>query len=43
MSLVSVFAILLVVGVVALGIAALVGLIVLLARGRSGVGPGVES
>ncbi|WP_269453371.1 hypothetical protein [Microlunatus phosphovorus] len=43
MSLVSVFAILLVVGVVALGIAALVGLIVLLARGRGAVGTGVES
>lgn len=43
MSLVSVFAILLVVGVVALGVGALVVLIVLLARGRGTVGTGVES
>ena len=43
MSLVSVFAILLVIGVVALGIAALVVLIVLLARGRGTAGKGVES
>ena len=43
MSLVSVFAILLVIGVVALGVAALVVLIVLLARGRGTAGKGVES
>ena len=42
-SLVSVFAILLVVGVVALGTAALVVLILLLARGRHLAGKGVES
>ena len=42
-SLVSVFAILLVIGVVALGVAALVVLIVLLARGRGTAGKGVES
>lgn len=43
MSLVSVFAILLIGGVVILGIAALVALIVLLARGRGAAGAGVES
>lgn len=43
MSLVSVFAILLVVGVALLGVAALVALIVLLARGRGAAGAGTKS
>lgn len=43
MSLVSVFAVLLVVGVAVLGVGALVALVLLLVRGRSAVDESVES